>query len=952
MKKFLFLLFIAFTFNAFAQNQRLHVRQNAGGANDGSSWQNAFPDLQDALIAAQPGDSIWVAEGTYYPTSASDRTISFRVKSGVRLFGGFSGSETNLNERDWEAHPVILSGAIGSIFFVDNSLHIMYLESPDSNTVLDGLRFTKGVEDADTTDSGGAAIYVWAKDTLGTPVSAARIRNCHFQDNSSVWYGGAISIYSYGTDQTRFERCTFLQNDARFGGAINVSASEIQTEFVDCQFLSNTALEGGGAITIGSSLSGALFSGCYFEKNRTKDSGGSAVSHGGQSMMGKGVVFSGCDFVENVCEINGYPEGGAIFMTSWSGSDTLTVEHCDFKKNTGFEASGVYIKMSSANGSNFQFRHCRFEENGKLAVRVQCLGGCGDNSISSMVLDRCEILKNQGEAVAVEGQSPALQETQLRIDSCRFLDNSNGRVSFNISGVARLEVSNSIFNGSKNGEVLSAFVSQAFLTNCVIEANKGYWLFNWENGTTNVRNCLFRKNQTQDFMFAVNFGTLNAVNCNFDSNAVVSDYPFPFFVAEATIVNSIFTGNTGAAYVIPGYLNPHFHHCYFSAPLDDIPATLTLGDGILTGADPLFQNAATGNFHLQLCSPLVGSGDNNAVTGWLTDLDGMQRIQGGTVDIGIYENAAPSLAAAPEVEAPCPGEQTASIDFQPINGCEPYVVSWSSGAVSGQNLDGLSAGDYIFSITDARGSALIMPLTITEKPAPALAPVVTPVSCGDALGGSTSLVANGVAPFTFLWPDNSTDSVRTDLASGTYAVTITDSEGCVGIDTVAVATQGRLKAALKIDKITCPGFADGSLTVTPDNGLAPFRWLWGTGDTTASLSGLGPGIYHLTLTDALGCAIEWSIPLVEPDVDCDKGTTDVFPNPFSGYLMVQTEFVPDETSCWILCDARGQVMEKVALQDFQMRVVFPDLPQGIYFWQLWHRSALVRTGRVEKMNRD
>lgn len=949
MKKFLLLLCIAFTFNAFAQNQRLYVRQSATGANDGSSWQNAFPDLQDALAAAEPGDSVWVAEGTYYPTSTSDRSISFRVKNGVRLFGGFSGNETDLSERDWEAHPVILSGAIGSIFLVDNSLHIMYLENPDSNTVLDGLRFTKGVEDADTTYRGGAAIYVWAKDTVGTPVSATRIRNCRFEDNSSVWYGGAITIHSYGTDYTRFEHCTFLQNDARFGGAIGISAWEVQTEFVDCQFLSNEALEGGGAITIGASVSGARFSGCHFEKNRTKDASGAAVDHGGQSLAGKGVVFKNCDFIENVCEINGYTGGGAIYMSSWNGADTLSVEYCTFKKNTGVEASGIYVKMSGANERNIRLRHCRFEENGKLAVRVSCSGGCSGNSISSFVLSHCEILKNQGEAVAVEGIAPASQETRIQIDSCRIIDNPNGRVSFNILGEARLDITNSVFSGNKNGEVLSAFVAQIFMTNCVIKENKGYWLFNWESGTMNIRNCLFRKNQTQDFMFAVNFGALNAVNCHFDANTPANDYPFPFFVAEATISNSIFTNNSGAPYVIPGYLNPHFQHCYFGAPLNNPPATLTFGPGILTGLDPMFEDAATENFHLLPCSPLVAAGDNAAVADLLTDLDGTPRIQGGTVDIGVFERAAPSLAAAPVIEAPCAGGQTGSIDFQPANGCEPYTVAWSSDTASGQNLDGLAAGNYLFSITDARGSVLSLPVTIPEKSAPTLSPIITPATCGDTLGGSATLGANGAAPFNFLWPDNATDSIRTGLASGVYAIIITDGEGCTGIDTVTITTRGRLKASVKIEKITCPGYADGNLTVTPGSGLAPFRWLWETGDTTASLTGLGPGLYRLTLTDALGCTIAWAIPLIEPDTDCGEETVDVFPNPFSEYLAVQTEFVPDESSNWILTDAQGQVVARTPLQDFQTRLNFPDLPAGIYFWQLWHNATLIRTGRVGKM---
>lgn len=950
MKKFLLPLYIAFAFNAFSQNQRLHVRANAAGANDGSSWQDAFPDLQSALALAQAGDSVWVAEGTYYPTSATDRTISFRPKSGVRLFGGFAGSETSLSERDWEAHPVVLSGAIGSIFSVDNSLHILFLESPDSNTVVDGLRFTKGVEDADTTNIGGAAIYVWAKDTLGTPVSAARIRNCRFYDNTSVGYGGAVTVSSYGADHTRFENCTFEQNSARFGGAVGISAAEVQTVFAACRFISNVALEGGGAVTVGSWASGVRFSGCLFEKNRTKDSGGGAVQHGGSSLPGKGVAFDDCLFLENVCEVNNYPEGGAIHMTSWGGADTLTIAHCTFKKNSGAKAGGIYVDMSGAAGTHFRFSECRFEENGGLAVRLDCSGGCGDNFIGSFEMQQCDILQNNGEAVSIQGSAPASQETRVRIDSCRFMDNQNGRVfTLNIEGDARLDIARSIFRGNKDGEVLVALASQIFLTNCIIEENKqAYWLFSWEDGTMQLRNCLFRKNQTQDFLFGVNFGALNAINCHFDGNMPGDDYPFPFFEAEATVANSVFTNNTGAPYVIPGYLNPHFHHCYFAAPLSNPPATLTLGPGILTGIDPMFENPATANFHLQPCSPLVGAGSNAAVANLTTDLDGQARVRGGTVDIGVFERAAPSLAASPMIVPSCPGDATGSVMLQATDGCAPYAISWSSGAISGQNGSGLTAGDYVFSITDSRGSVLSLPLTIPEKPTPVLTPFVTPVDCNEETGGNATLTANGAAPFVFLWPDGVTDTARVNLAAGTYPVTITDAGGCAGVDSVTIGKRGRLKASVAIDKISCPGFADGNLSVTPQNGLAPFHWLWETGDTTASLMNLGPGLYRLTLTDALGCESVWMIPLVEPDEDCFGDGSVVFPNPFSDQLNIRTEFAPDASALWVLTDALGRVVESIVPEKTSVTLNLPALPAGIYFWQMRKAGRLTGSGVVEK----
>ena len=87
----------------------IYVDADATGANDGTSWADAFTALQPALEAAQTGDQIWVAAGTYTPSLESDpddpRSASFQMKNGVAIYGGFAGGETRLEQRDWENNP-------------------------------------------------------------------------------------------------------------------------------------------------------------------------------------------------------------------------------------------------------------------------------------------------------------------------------------------------------------------------------------------------------------------------------------------------------------------------------------------------------------------------------------------------------------------------------------------------------------------------------------------------------------------------------------------------------------------------------------------------------------------------------------------------------------------------------------------------------------------------------
>src|SRR5215831_3109567 len=77
----------------------IYVNHAAAGTGSGASWTNAFTSLQQALAIANTGDQIWVAQGTYRPAAAGgDRALSFLLKTGVAIYGGFVGSETDLSQ--------------------------------------------------------------------------------------------------------------------------------------------------------------------------------------------------------------------------------------------------------------------------------------------------------------------------------------------------------------------------------------------------------------------------------------------------------------------------------------------------------------------------------------------------------------------------------------------------------------------------------------------------------------------------------------------------------------------------------------------------------------------------------------------------------------------------------------------------------------------------------------
>lgn len=1033
MKSFLLLAFVASAVSVFAQNHhRYHVRQNSSGANDGANWQDAFTDLHAALNISQPGDTIWVAAGIYATSPTGDRSVSFQLKNGVRIYGGFAGTETALSERDWVAHPTVLSGAIGGIYHVDDARHIMFVANPDSNTTVDGLVFKNGFSDSNNSLQGGAALFVLAEDSIFWK-SEMRIKNCRFDINRTTKAGGAVRVSCHDADFTLFENCIFNYNDADAGGAIAVNAYQIYTQFIDCQFFQNEAENGGGAIFLNSTFNAARFIGCHFEKNTTAKFGGGAVWHEGAGVPGKGILYSNCHFVENWCPVtdNNYTEGGAVYLRITGDVDTVSMEHCVFLRNKSYASAAVVCNLENPVSTYFNLKHCSFEGNDSWLGAAFQLNGVGNGG--TVLVRNCLWSAQKGGALAIGGAATSTSgQILMRVDSCRFEDNQNGRVlSHHIVGYTRLDVSNTVFEGNKNADVLYSTAQESNITNCRFEENTGaYWMFTWEAAPMNFQNCLFRKNQVFDFMFGFDSGVLNITNCHFDSNDLVDDYPpFPPFIGQANIANSIFTNNTGTPYVVPRFAHPHFEHSYFNAPVANPPATVTFGAGILTGIDPMFQDAVGGDFRLLACSPLVGAGLNAAITGTPIDLDGLPRIQGGTVDIGVFERAAPNLADAPVATASCPSAFEGTVVLKPENGCAPYTYAWSSSMAVGQNLSGLAPGEYVFTVTDARGSAMSVAVTIPAKPAPVPAPVVSPVMCNDSLGGSAALATVGLPPFSFAWPDGTADSLRTGLAPGSYIVTVTDAGGCTTADTVLIGMQERLPVEFEIGKISCAGAADGYLAVLPMGGKSPFEWLWENGATTPSFSSLGPGIHSGTLTDAFGCQIIWAMPFEEPDaillestavnvststpydgsisidqisggtppysiawsngasgttignlapgkygvtVTDAKGCTAgeefkilfivglrsssrtavsaiVFPNPFSEVLTIRRELAHgQEPADFVLLNVLGQVVAKTSISASETVLHLPDLPAGMYFWQVWRQGGLSESGMVEK----
>ncbi|MGY6554357.1 MAG: S8 family serine peptidase [Wenzhouxiangella sp.] len=224
-------------------NGRVFVNAAASGIASGASWANAFTDLQDAL-RVRNNCEIWVAAGIYRPSADPlDRDASFQLKNGVAVYGGFAGTETNRNQRNWIANSTILSGDINNNgTLAGNSFTVVTGSGTDNSAVLDGFTVTGGNADQafgpfDSPQRSGGGMFNQA----GSP-SLSKVR---FSGNSADTFGGGM--YNFNGSNPSLTNLSFIGNAATTGAGMSndTNASPVLT---NVKFSGNAAAIWGGGI--------------------------------------------------------------------------------------------------------------------------------------------------------------------------------------------------------------------------------------------------------------------------------------------------------------------------------------------------------------------------------------------------------------------------------------------------------------------------------------------------------------------------------------------------------------------------------------------------------------------------------------------------------------------------------------------------------------------------------
>ena len=384
----------------------LFVDASAPNGGNGTSWTEAYRDLQDALDKARSAPAyreIWVAHGTYRPDRGSaDREATFHLVNEVALYGGFAGHEADRDLRDPVANETILSGEIGNPSSdSDNSFRVVTASGTGATTLLDGFTVAHGRATVETDFAYGAGVY----NVGGSPT----VRGCRFENNKALPPddGGGGAMYNEDGHPT-IERCTFQRNTARRrGGAIyNVRSSPILR---DCSFEHNTsgrgrlAQQGGGAVY--TFQGNPRFERCSFLQNNGSDAG--AIHNNESDAIVSECVFRGqtaqhgiaiynyrcdpyivrCEFTDNSVDFSEWDFGtaGGIFNRE-SGP---TIVGCLFARNAAANGGALYNLDSAPRVVN-----CTFTDN-------VAGSGASIHSLRSSCVVINSILWNPGDAEEV-----------------------------------------------------------------------------------------------------------------------------------------------------------------------------------------------------------------------------------------------------------------------------------------------------------------------------------------------------------------------------------------------------------------------------------------------------------------------------------------------------------------------------------------------------------------------
>jgi len=220
----------------------------------------------------------------------------------------------------------------------------------------------------------------------------------------------------------------------------------------------------------------------------------------------------------------------------------------------------------------------------------------------------------------------------------------------------------------------------------------------------------------------------------------------------------------------------------------------------------------------------------------------------------------------------CNGGSDGALALTVAGGTNAYTYLWSNGSTT-EDLNTISAGNYLVTITDANNCTLL-DSSIVGEPQDALATTIvsTDVSCNGGMDGNIDLtVSGGTSPYSYIWSNSAASQDISSLMALTYNVLVTDANGCTINDSrIITEPAAPLSIAGTTVAVLCNGGNDGAITTTIAGGTTPYTLQWNDinsivlSDTTEAPSNLYASTYTLLVTDTNGCTETSDFIVTEP----------------------------------------------------------------------------------------
>lgn len=285
-----------------------------------------------------------------------------------------------------------------------------------------------------------------------------------------------------------------------------------------------------------------------------------------------------------------------------------------------------------------------------------------------------------------------------------------------------------------------------------------------------------------------------------------------------------------------------------------------------------------------------------------------------------------------------------SITLAGSTGTPPLSYLWSNGATTG-SIANLSQGIYSVTVTDGVGCTfMVSNLQIVGGVAPTgTVSIIAEDYCGLGNGSLEVTAIGGTAPYSYQWSNGVSGMSQSNLPAGIYTVTVTDSLGCFTTISSTIAAIAGQTLATTSTPASGATVADGSANTVASGGNSPYTYAWSNGGNTASISGLLPGTYTVTVTDAQGCVAVDTIVVsftVGVNLAFDNGLQ-LYPNPTQNRFNLERIHATEPATVHLF-DLMGKCLGTREWQSGETLLVWEAqmLAKGVYLLQVRQGHAV------------